>query len=1524
MALDNVQVPEPTDPEDLLAAWRGQVRELESSPAGESDSTGELLTQLRAIADDLARGPATPLLPGSTEQTEVLTEAIANAESASIADDTVIASPFDFAALTTAIATLEEAATSVLARAEGDFAEVRESVMGEVLAIRETLASELKALREEFQKSHRRAARRSTDAGPKVLGAANETPLLAKLNDACAQLETLQAQTQRLAEILTQSNTAVPANAVATAGASDEATKALAQLQQFVESAVASLRQDLNAYAASVESHASKAHRSADLSATAAEQTISQLQARVVAAANDADQRLARLTANVQSTVERAERSAGQVEAAFAATAALRAEATSAVGNWRDEALRIVRDALSRMATETAGAANQAREARKTVIAETRTLRSELLTHAESAHAAVLSEVRRELEQTRAAFAEQRQQLASELSALEEARRQHEQHIAESRVDVSRAVTESANTTRQEVERLDAAFRDLRAHLDEVRAANGRVVSAVESVEARASAELEPLSRARQHSEQLTEVLRAEIGATLAELRDARVELEEHHGSAIDSIAATHAALTEELTRTLDGAREQLSAAQGDLRRHVDEVRTANDLVVNLAESIEASVNAELEPLADVRRQSRELSLALRDEIRRVLAELDETRARLGGTGDELRTACERLDKADQQLSVATGRVNESHERLAAAAETIEQRIEAVDRLDSAYHELHEGLDAVRAANAQIAAAAESVHAQAKAQLEPLAETREQLSAAQRDLHKHADEVRAANELVVSVAENIESKIAAQLEPMAQLRRESEELALALREQISDVLRGLGETRSRVHGTDEELRAACEQLAGADEGLATAMRRVDESGDRLAVAAGSLEQRIEAVDRLDAAYRDLQEQLEQVRTANDRLVTAAHSMEARANEELGPLAAVRQRSEALVNALRAEIRETLTGLRDAQAELDGQHRVAIDSINATQTALTIEAEQIAFTREQLSAAHGDLRKHLDEVRAANELVVNVAETVESSLKAEIEPLVEIRRESQEMSAALQEQLREAVHALDETRLRVGASDEELRAARQQVAAAEEQLSAAMRRVDASSDRLVAATDTIEQRIDAVDRLDAAYHDLREHLDEVRTANDLVVTAAERIRSDVKAELAPLAELRRRTEESTTRLDTAADVVLHRATDVQRLHAAFSDFHASLQETREQLRAANELVVHAAESVESRATAELAPLADVRRRSEELAATFDAVVNELPAAVHAKVDAAAAELATAALRIEEAEERINGAAESTQARVRQEIDALAKARSEYEAAIERFRADARSALDEARAHYERTAASLAKDFRGIAEQRRAEFSRMFDEMRGQFGAALSAIAASNAEAKADANAHVSGLAHDLRRAVEQQVRAASHEIRAELEVVVNGLRDQLERATIAEREATALRDAAESKQAREDGAALQRAVGMLSVLESLDDALQALQSEQTPEARARIDHFERQARAMAGLVELEEIGTDGDVDEERHEIVGVDAKQGELGRIVDVRQRGYAFRGRVVRRAQVVVSGASAGAARAHAAAELRP
>jgi molecular chaperone GrpE len=157
-----------------------------------------------------------------------------------------------------------------------------------------------------------------------------------------------------------------------------------------------------------------------------------------------------------------------------------------------------------------------------------------------------------------------------------------------------------------------------------------------------------------------------------------------------------------------------------------------------------------------------------------------------------------------------------------------------------------------------------------------------------------------------------------------------------------------------------------------------------------------------------------------------------------------------------------------------------------------------------------------------------------------------------------------------------------------------------------------------------------------------------------------------------------------------------------------------------------------------------------------------------------------------------------------------------------------------------------------------------------------------------------------LAATLTQTLTQALTAFTERSSATHELLLAEVRTQLDDARI---ELAEVRDRVEA----ENAAALQRAIGMLSVLESLDDVVESLNGETSDASIDRIDHFEREARAMAQLVELEEIPTDGAVNPDLHEIVSTVGGSARAGTIVEVRQRGYTFRGRVVRPAQVVVS-----------------
>jgi molecular chaperone GrpE (heat shock protein) len=160
------------------------------------------------------------------------------------------------------------------------------------------------------------------------------------------------------------------------------------------------------------------------------------------------------------------------------------------------------------------------------------------------------------------------------------------------------------------------------------------------------------------------------------------------------------------------------------------------------------------------------------------------------------------------------------------------------------------------------------------------------------------------------------------------------------------------------------------------------------------------------------------------------------------------------------------------------------------------------------------------------------------------------------------------------------------------------------------------------------------------------------------------------------------------------------------------------------------------------------------------------------------------------------------------------------------------------------------------------------------------------------------------------AVQQQLEQANgqlDETRAQLERAREQHNDTV--ARLVERTAEVAQALAEQDSTRdaEWEGSLQRAIGMLSVLESLDDVIASLRIKPDRRSVARLQHFEREARMMARLVELDEIVAVGCVDPDQHEIVSTVGGKARVGTIVELRQRGYMFRGRILRRAQVVVS-----------------
>jgi molecular chaperone GrpE (heat shock protein) len=154
---------------------------------------------------------------------------------------------------------------------------------------------------------------------------------------------------------------------------------------------------------------------------------------------------------------------------------------------------------------------------------------------------------------------------------------------------------------------------------------------------------------------------------------------------------------------------------------------------------------------------------------------------------------------------------------------------------------------------------------------------------------------------------------------------------------------------------------------------------------------------------------------------------------------------------------------------------------------------------------------------------------------------------------------------------------------------------------------------------------------------------------------------------------------------------------------------------------------------------------------------------------------------------------------------------------------------------------------------------------------------------------------------------EQLEAVLADARAQLEHARAQKNDSVERVVERTAQLAQMHAAQDAAQEAEWEGAMQRAIGMLSVLESLDDVVATLRLKPDRRSVARLQHFEREARKMARLVELDEISTVGCVDPDQHEIVSTVGGKARTGTIVEVRQRGYMFRGRILRRAQVVVS-----------------
>jgi len=167
---------------------------------------------------------------------------------------------------------------------------------------------------------------------------------------------------------------------------------------------------------------------------------------------------------------------------------------------------------------------------------------------------------------------------------------------------------------------------------------------------------------------------------------------------------------------------------------------------------------------------------------------------------------------------------------------------------------------------------------------------------------------------------------------------------------------------------------------------------------------------------------------------------------------------------------------------------------------------------------------------------------------------------------------------------------------------------------------------------------------------------------------------------------------------------------------------------------------------------------------------------------------------------------------------------------------------------------------------------------------------------------DVQSRLDAVQHQL-----EQTNAQLDEARAEIERARSQQNDTVARLVERTTQYARVEEERDASRDAEWEGALQRAIGMLSVLESLDDVIVTLRLKPDRRSVARLQHFEREARKMAGLVELEEIAVVGCVDPDQHEIVSTVGGTARVGTIVEVRQRGYMFRGRILRRAQVVVS-----------------
>ncbi len=216
------------------------------------------------------------------------------------------------------------------------------------------------------------------------------------------------------------------------------------------------------------------------------------------------------------------------------------------------------------------------------------------------------------------------------------------------------------------------------------------------------------------------------------------------------------------------------------------------------------------------------------------------------------------------------------------------------------------------------------------------------------------------------------------------------------------------------------------------------------------------------------------------------------------------------------------------------------------------------------------------------------------------------------------------------------------------------------------------------------------------------------------------------------------------------------------------------------------------------------------------------------------------------------------------------------------------------------------AAVQQSIESVAVRLEAMVAKSYDQIASRVTQAVAAVGDRNGLVPTSVVAEVQGQLEAVQRQFDQ-VNAQLDDTRSQLErsrVQQSDTVARLVERTTQVAQAHAEQDA--TREAEWEGA-LQRAIGMLSVLESLDDVIATLRIKPDRRSVSRLQHFEREAREMARLVELEEIATIGCVDPDQHEIVSTVGGTVRTGTIVELRQRGYMFRGRILRRAQVVVS-----------------